>query len=346
MQDPEILSTFQETAPGAARPRTALISQAFDTCHVGQVLRAVLFVEGVVAVGASFTADAPLEWLSLVALLTAGALPATLVWLLALCMLKTYLATWRAALQMAVGVGLGALCGLYACAMLHWLSAWRGGGWWAGAAGGALLAAILVSALQWRARGRLPADTTARLGELQARIRPHFLFNTLNSAIALVRAEPARAESLLEDLSDLFRQALAEPGEAVALAQEIDLAQKYLAIEQVRFGQRLRVQWSLDPAALQARVPPLLLQPLLENAVRHGVEPSEQGAEVQVLTTRRGSRVVIKVINSIHGAGGVPGSGLALENVRARLDLLHDVQGQFRVTTRDGVFQVRIEVPA
>ena len=346
MQDTEILSTFHESSPAAARSGTGTSAEVFDTCHVGLVLRAVLFVQLAVGVGALFFADTAPDWLRRLALLTAGTLPASLVWLLVLCLLKKRMSVWRAASQVGAGVALGALCGLYACAMLLWLAQWGPVAWLGGAAAGAMLAGVLVSALQWRARGRLPADTAARLGELQARIRPHFLFNTLNSAIALVRAEPARAETLLEDLSDLFRQALAEPGEAVALGQEIDLAQKYLAIEQVRFGERLRVQWSLDPQAMDARVPPLLLQPLLENAVRHGVEPSEQGADVHVHVRRRGSRVVIKVINSSMGAGGEPGSGLALANVRARLDLLHDVQGQFQAVARNGVFQVRIEVPA
>lgn len=346
MQDTEILSTFQELTPAAKPLGSGQSGHAFDTCHVGLVLRTVLFVQLTLSVVTLFYGASAWEWLTQQALISAGVLPATLLWLLAVCLLKTRLQAWQPVRQMATGLLLGALCGLYACAMLLWLAQWRMVDWVGGAASGALLAAVVVSALQWRARGHLPATTTARLGELQARIRPHFLFNTLNSAIALVRAEPARAERLLEDLSDLFRQALAEPGEAVALAQEIDLAQKYLAIEQVRFGQRLRVQWSLDPAAMHARVPPLLLQPLLENAVRHGVEPSEQGADIQVLTQRRGSRVVIKVFNSSSGAGGEPGNGLALANVRARLDLLHDVQARFSAAARAGGFHVRIEVPA
>jgi two-component system sensor histidine kinase AlgZ len=150
---------------------------------------------------------------------------------------------------------------------------------------------------------------------------------------------------MLEDLSDLFREALKDSGEPVTVAEEINLAQRYLAIEQVRFGDRLRVQWVLDPAAAGARLPPLLLQPLVENAVRHGVEPSPMGADVRISTQRRGAAVVIKVTNTVPAGPGVAGQGLALRNVRERLALLHDVQGQFRSGLKDGIYQVRMEVP-
>jgi two-component system sensor histidine kinase AlgZ len=204
---------------------------------------------------------------------------------------------------------------------------------------------MLVAALVMRAKGRAPADTQARLAELQSCIRPHFLFNTLNSAIALVRAEPAKAEALLEDLSDLFRHALVNQVSEVSLAEEISLARRYLAIEKVRFDERLRVHWSLDPKADAARLPPLILQPLVENAVRHGVEPSADGADVMISTQRRGSVVVIKVTNTVPARPGVQGHGLALRNVRDRLALLHDLQGQFRSGLKDGIYQVRMEVP-
>jgi two-component system sensor histidine kinase AlgZ len=218
-----------------------------------------------------------------------------------------------------------------------------------------LLSAALVAALVLRARGRTPAATAARLTELQSRIRPHFLFNTLNSAIALVREEPAKAESLLEDLSDLFRVALIEQGESTTLAEEITLARRYLAIEEVRFGKRLQVQWSLDPRTDIARLPPLLLQPLVENAVKHGVEPSARGGKLRVLTELRGSRVVVRITNTLpskegnNGQGDEPatkGHGIALANVRARLALLHDVQGEFSAGVQDGLYQVRITLPA
>ncbi|MBC7940352.1 MAG: histidine kinase, partial [Chitinophagaceae bacterium] len=218
--------------------------------------------------------------------------------------------------------------------------------WVASAAAGALLSAVLVAALVLRSKGRLPAETVARLAELQARIRPHFLFNSLNSAIALVREDPRRAEALLEDLSELFRHALVSKDESVTLAEEVQLARHYLAIEQVRFGERLRVEWAIDPRTGSAKVPALFLQPLVENAVKHGVEPSPTGADVKVSTQKRGSVVVIKVTNTVPSGQGRPGHGVAQDNVRDRLRLLHDVQAQFQTALIDGLYQVRMEVPA
>ena len=350
MKDTQILSAFQEiTPPSDAKPALATQAQAglvFDACQTGVVLRAVLFVEVCVGVGVAFLANDGVDWLIRLAMVTGGALPATLVWLLLACMSKRLLARMAPALQYTVAVAMGGAAGLYGCGMLAWSELMLGGApWVASGVSGVLLASMLVAALVMRDKRRMPADTSARLAELQSRIRPHFLFNTLNSAIALVRAEPAKAEALLEDLSDLFREALKDSGEPVRLAQEIELAQRYLAIEQVRFGERLRVQWALDPAADNALLPPLLMQPLVENAVCHGVEPSAQGADIRISTQRRGSMVVIKVTNTVPNGQGESGHGLALRNVRERLALLHDVQSQFRSGLKDGVYQVRMEVP-
>lgn len=318
----------------------------FDACQVGVVLRAVLFVEAVVAVGAMFGAGRPSDWLMRFVVLTGGFLPATLAWLIAACGLKNYLNRLQPRLQWLAGTAIGAAAGLYACGLLYWMGLLRPALWWASAASGALLSAMLMAGLFWRVRARMPAETTARLAELQSRIQPHFLFNTLNSAIALVRAEPLKAEAVLEDLSELFRSALADPAESVTLGQEITLARRYLAIEEVRFGDRLRVEWNLDPSASEARLPPLLLQPLVENAIRHGVEPSASGANLKISTLRRAGSVVIKVTNSSPAGVGERGHGLALANVRDRLLLLHDVQARFQTVFRDGVFQVRLEIPA
>jgi two-component system sensor histidine kinase AlgZ len=309
------------------------------------VLRAVLFAEAVAGVGAMFLAAGFTDWLLRFSLLSGGVLPATLAWLIAACLLKGYIARLPTPLQWAAGIVMGALAGAYGCGLLVLIGSLESAPWAASATAGALLSAVLVAGLVWRAKARMPAATAARLAELQSRIRPHFLFNTLNSAIALVRAEPAKAESVLEDLSELFRHALADSTESVTLGQEIELAQRYLAIEQIRFGDRLQVQWSLDPEADAAKLPPLLLQPLVENAVRHGVEPSAAGAQVKISTARRGSVVVLKVTNSSPAGVGERGHGLALANVRERLTLLHDVQAQFKTVFRDGMFQVRLEIP-
>lgn len=344
MNDNQILSTFHELTPAvpAAQPAPVLV---FDACHIGVVLRAVLFVEVSLAVVCMYGATSLWDWVARVALVTGAALPGTLAWLLSACIAKRWLGAMPRAAQYALAIALGGVAGLYGCGLLALTGLLESPPWVSSLFSGAVLSSLLVAALVMRAKGRTPADTAARLAELQSRIRPHFLFNTLNSAIALVRAEPAKAEALLEDLSDLFRHALKDPSSSVTLGEELTLAQRYLAIEQVRFGERLRVQWDLDPRADRAQLPPLILQPLVENAVCHGVEPSPVGADIKISTRCKGTVVVIKVTNSVPAGQGARGHGLALNNVQERLALLHDVQGQFKSGLIDGVYQVRMEVP-
>jgi two-component system, LytTR family, sensor histidine kinase AlgZ len=322
----------------------------FDACQVGVVLRTVLVVQAVLAVVVMFFESSLLGWGAKLALVTGGALPGTLLWLIVTCSLKHHLQRLPRAGQFAAGIGLGFGAGIYALLMLLLAAAISAASapWLACGCAGALFAAALVAALEWRAKGRTPAATTAKLAELQSRIRPHFLFNTLNSAIALVRQEPAKAEGLLEDLSDLFRAALAEHGESVTLAQEIELAKNYLSIEKVRFGERLQVQWQLDPAANQARLPPLLLQPLVENAVHHGVEPSLQGAHIVISTQCKNSKVILQITNTLapkSSTSSTTGNGMALKNVRDRLRLLHDLESSFQAGEKGGTYVVRMEFP-
>jgi two-component system, LytTR family, sensor histidine kinase AlgZ len=343
MKDSQILSAFSDLQ--AQVPPGPVRVLVFDACHVGVILRAVLFVETVMAAGAMFGAANAADWLLRVSVLSGAALPATLAWLIVACSLKKLLARLAPAAQQVFGIALGALAGIYGCALIALAGFANRVPWFASAVSGALLSAALVAALVLRAKGQMPADTQARLSELQARIRPHFLFNTLNSAIALVREDPARAETILEDLSDLFRHALMDPSQTMTLAEEVALARRYLDIEQVRFGERLQVEWALDASAGGARLPALLLQPLVENAVKHGVEPSAAGAQVKISTQRRSSTVVIKVTNTVPAGQGRRGHGVAQDNVRDRLRLLHDVQGQFQTVLKDGIYQVRIEVP-
>ena len=338
------------TRESLPKAQTTLI---FDACKVGVVLRAVLFVQVVMGAVVMFMHSSALTWMSQLAMLMGGSVPATLLWLVAACSLKRPLQSLSLLGQYMAGMALGVLAGFYACGMLYFVGLVSPAHWLASGVAGGLLATALVAALVWRAKGRMPAATAARLADLQSRIRPHFLFNTLNSAIALVREEPRKAEKLLEDLSDLFRHALAEHGESVTLSQEVELAKHYLAIEQVRFAERLRVDWQIDPATFSAKLPPLMLQPLIENAVHHGVEPSPNGASILISSKRDGSKAVIEISNTLPPISQASaaqnskptGMGMALQNVRERLSLLHDIESTFQAGVRGDEFIVRIEIP-
>ncbi|MEO8804864.1 MAG: histidine kinase [Burkholderiaceae bacterium] len=335
-------------AIGPAEPQRAAAQSVFDVCHAGVVLRAVLFVHAVVAVGVLFNAANLRDWLALVTTASSAALPGVLLWLLVACGLSRPLGALPLAAQWVFAVLLGAAGGVVGSAPA-WLLV--GGDtlgvtpWLALALTGAGLAAVMFQWLRMRSQAMLPADTTARLAELQSRIRPHFLFNTLNTALTLVRLDPARAEGVLEDLAELFRVAITDSGESVTLAEEVELAKRYLAIEQIRFGSRLQVSWELDDEAGAARVPPLLLQPLVENAVRHGVEPSDVGGMIRVRTRVKLGRALVSIVNSVPDTPSQPGNGMALRNVRERLKLMHDVAAQFETRLEGGVFRVQIVVP-
>ena len=328
---------------------------AFDVCHPALALRAVLLVQAALALLALAGADTGAQWLARQAVLAFGGVAATLLWLVVVCACKRPLLALMPAARATAVLLLGALAALLAWAPLAWATL-VDAGLLRGAA--VLLAGLAMAALLWawlelRARIWQPANASARLAELQSRIRPHFLFNALNTAIALVRVDPARAESVLEDLAELFRVALAEVGASVTLQAEIELARRYLAIEAVRFGARLAVQWDIDPRVHDARVPPLVLQPLVENAVRHGIEPAPRGGHVRVHAVRQRGQVVVTVSNTLAGpeqAASNPGHGMALHNIRERLRLLHDVAAQCDVWREVGehgeMFHARIVLPA
>ena len=336
-------STFGAPVPLAAPAGNTL----FDVCHVGVVLRGLLFVHVVVALGVSFQANSLQAWLLQLAAGSAGALPAVLLWLLLTCALKRPLAALSEPAQWASVLATGAFSGVVGAwmASLPGPDAVASPGLLGPALVGGALAGVMFQWLRMRAQALMPVQTAARLAELQSRIRPHFLFNTLNTALTLVRLDPARAEGVLEDLAELFRVALSEGGEAVTLHDEVELAKRYLAIEQIRFGSRMVVEWELDEAAALARVPPLLLQPLVENAVRHGIEPSDTGGTLRVRTRVQLGRAVITISNSVPEAPSRPGNGMALNNVRERLRLMHDVAAQFEVRRDPRAFRVQIMVP-
>ena len=344
MKDTQILSGFHQPSPTVepASPLTR-VTPALRSGRTGWILRCVLMVQAVLVVAALFEARHLQGWIAQVAWLTGAVQPALVAWMLALLGFQAWRPSLSVSEQWGLSLGLGAMAGLYAGALVQWWGVIEEAPWLASAASGALVAAGLTTLLHWRQRAEVPAAARAQLDALQASIRPHFLFNTLNSVLALVRQDPVRAERVLESLSELFRFALSERPLAVTLGDELDLARHYLEIEAVRFGDRLRVDWRVDPDVTHALLPPLLLQPLVENAVKHGVEPSVQGAEVRITARRDGDRVVLKVTNTLPAGHGPSGHGMALQNVRRRLFLLHDVHARFDQVCQSGVFQVRLE---
>jgi two-component system, LytTR family, sensor histidine kinase AlgZ len=184
---------------------------------------------------------------------------------------------------------------------------------------------------QWRAR--VQAEARARLDALQARIRPHFLFNSMNTIASLIRTEPVAAEHAVEDLSDLFRAALGADGRPSTLGTELELARRYLAIEQLRLGERLQVQIELDDLPMELLLPALLLQPLVENAVYHGVQPLAAGGTVSLRGQRSGNGVEIVIRNPRPPEGARPPTrhGMALANTRSRIEYHFGWRGSLQV---------------
>jgi len=210
----------------------------------------------------------------------------------------------------------------------------------------ALVAAGLLGYLRLLAKAYSPALVEARLQALQARIRPHFLFNSLNAVLSLIRRDPKRAERALEDLADVFRTLMSEPRQFVRLADEISLLERYAGIEQLRLGDRLRITWELDSAPTDALLPPLVLQPLLENAVFHGVEPGTGAGEVLVRIERRGDRVLARIENPyVADQQRRVGNRMALENIRERLALFFDAEARIETIADGRRYRVEIEIP-
>ncbi len=210
----------------------------------------------------------------------------------------------------------------------------------------AAAAALLLLYFRLRALALSPAIGQARLQALQARIRPHFLFNCINTVLSMVRANPRRAETALEDMSDLFRMAMAQDEKLVPLKQELELAGRYLALEQMRLGDRLKIKWNAAELPTDAMVPPLIVQPLLENAVYHGIEPLAEGGEIDVRIEHKGGELRLEIGNprGVQGAHHT-GNRLALENIRERLELLFDIEAEYTVETGPNYYRVKITMP-
>lgn len=324
-----------------------------DFCGGGSVLALVVVAELVVAIDA-LAPDARLDWRGFV---TASLFAVWLALLSALLLCR--LSPWFARRpRFAYPLAWAALVALVALAsgIVGWLDRALATGLTpaAGArfvAGNAALTALLGAALlryfyvlsEWRAR--LAAVTRARFDALQARIRPHFLYNSMNTVAALVRVDPDAAERTVEDLSELFRAALGDDAKPSTLGAELGLIDRYLAIEQLRLGARLRVERDVAGLPQDLEMPALLLQPLIENAVYHGIQPRRDGGTLRIAGRRDAARVEIEITNPLPDVAAPKRSGHGLDNVRRRIAYHYGERASLEAQREEGMFRVRVCLP-
>jgi two-component system sensor histidine kinase AlgZ len=336
-----------------------------DFCQAPAVLAIVLIAAllGFVLALARLSAAAEF-WIEL-ARTTAFLLWAGLLCAGAWCRLRPWFARKpaRTAIAWALGtmVGVVAVLSLAVCLFGRWWLTRFGAPsaifphQWAGFVLPNVLIASIVGALalryfyvsqQWRRSVELEAR--ARIHALQARIRPHFLFNSMNTIASLTRSDPRLAEQAIADLSDLFRASLREHRERIPLANEIEIARAYERVERLRLGARLTVDWQVDDVPMEAPVPALILQPLLENAVYHGIEPLEAGGTIRVAGRRDGRQVVLTIDNPVapRVVARRTGHRIGLDNVRQRLELMFHGEAEVEVIEAPERFVVTLRFPA
>jgi two-component system sensor histidine kinase AlgZ len=198
-------------------------------------------------------------------------------------------------------------------------------------------------------RRQVQAEAEARFQKLQARIRPHFLFNSLNTIANVIQTDPDLAEELVQDMADLFRATLAKPAELSTLTEELVLAARYLHLEKQRLGDRLNLEWEVEDLPGAAQLPPLILQPLVENAIYHGIQPSKSPGWVRVAGVYRLGVVNLYIRNTLPGADEpnrhTEGNHMALDNVRQRMAAMFHGAAQVLVSRFDGEYQIRLVFP-
>lgn len=344
-------SDVSTAAPGKPRPiaaeRPPVSGGAVpDWCNLGIVLRVVLGVNALFF-GMSASQAANLRaWLDQCLVVAVTLEPVLVTSLLLGCLVRRLLTRARARVQVGVTIAVPALLTLALQTELAPLIQDSAVVLLRNAVTAALVCAVVLYWSYLHGRSNLPALAEARLEALQARIRPHFFFNSLNAVLGLIRTDPKRAETVLEDLADLFRVLMRDRRDRVTLEEELALCQQYLAIESVRLGDRLRVKMEIEAGVESTLVPLLLLQPLVENAVHHGIEPATQPGTIEMQVLRRGSFVDILIVNPWLGDENMRhGNQIGLDNVRQRLLLLHDLEAQLVTAVRDDRFEVRLRLP-
>jgi two-component system sensor histidine kinase AlgZ len=207
----------------------------------------------------------------------------------------------------------------------------------------AFLRYLLVRS-RWRAQ--LMAQAEARVQALQARIQPHFLFNSLNTIASLIPVDPKNAEAAIEDLADIFRGSMRRADQPISLADELSLARQYLDMEKRRLGDRLQIDWRVSELPANAAILPLMLQPLLENAVGHGIQANPEGGKISVYGRSEGDQVVITITNPAAPRGHrVAGHGMAIPNIRDRLRLAYGSRASLVTHHNEHQFYVVMSLP-
>ncbi len=209
----------------------------------------------------------------------------------------------------------------------------------------ALAMRYLYVASEWRRSILLEAQ--ARISALQALIRPHFLFNSMNTIASLTRTDPRQAEEAVEDLSDLLRANLGKSGDRATLKDELEVAAIYQRIEKLRLGDRLNVRWAIDDLPMRAMIPSLTVQPLLENAIYHGIELLPNGGEVLISGHREGNVLQIRMSNPVAAdkARSQDGNKMALANIRQRFELAYGNRASVDVDEANGMYTVTLRFP-
>ncbi len=318
-----------------------------DFCNLGIMMRILLGVEALVWITAWLQTPQLSEMLRLFVGYSLVAQPSLLLTLAALCLTGKLLRRWSypqgviASVTIALVTSALVMSGLSHVLMdSHIAMIWRDTLNVLGISAG------ILKYFQLRGRALSPALTEARLQALQARIRPHFLFNSLNAVLSLMRSEPRRAERALENLADLFRVVMADNRQLSTLKREVEISRQYLELEGLRLGDRLRVVWHIDKAPSNALLPPLVLQPLLENAVYHGIEPAIEPGEVNVNIYRNANQIHIIIRNPYQKTGDHhSGNKMALGNIKSRLMLHYDVEASLHTQVQQDYYQIHITIP-
>jgi two-component system sensor histidine kinase AlgZ len=317
-----------------------------DGCNLGVLLRVLLAVHAVAALIVWVEPAATSAWSRFVA--AAGfAAPITLLTLVAWCLLRRLLPPMAASVQRALAWMVAPLWVAVVLALLAGpalaLTPMQAAGY---VVLGAAAGAAGQHYLELRERAFSPVLAEARFQALQSRIRPHFFFNSLTAVLAVLRDDPARAERMLESIAELFRAVMADVRKLVPVEQELDLCRRYVEIEQTRLGDRLHVDWRIGAIHPRARVPQLLLQPIVENAVRYGAEKVEGRCEILVRIKQHGATLKVFVSNPIaREPVQREGNQIGLSNIRGRLALIYDLEAELLTRVRHDRFELALRLP-